>query len=174
MDNQKLSPGAFAKNYGLMLGLALVVIAVIMYVTGLQLKGVQWPMYVFYVLFAVTIFYAISQYKKSNDNYLSVSEALKVGVLVAIISSLVYAVYGLIFNYIIDPEFMGQMIEATREKMLENPDMTEEMVEQSISMMEKFTNPLIGTAFWIALSAFFGLIWSLIAGLVMKNEDINA
>ncbi len=55
--------------------------------------------------------------------------------------------------------------------MLENPNMTEEQVEQSIKMIEMFTNPLIGSAFWVAMSALFGLIWSLIAGLVMKNNS---
>jgi hypothetical protein len=55
--------------------------------------------------------------------------------------------------------------------MLENPNMTEEMVDQSLAMMEKFMNPLVGTAIWIALSAFFGLLYSLIGGLVMKKEQ---
>jgi hypothetical protein len=54
--------------------------------------------------------------------------------------------------------------------MLEqNPEMTEEMVEQGMKFIEMFTNPLVGNAIWIALSAFFGLIYGLIAGLVMKN-----
>ncbi|MDO6597042.1 DUF4199 domain-containing protein [Oceanihabitans sp. 2_MG-2023] len=170
METQNESVGSFAKNYGLVLGLILILIAVIMYVTGLQLEGVQWPMYIYYVIFPAIIIYAISQYKKSNANILSLGQAIKVGLLIAVISALIFAVYGLIFNYLIDPEFQGLAMEATRDKLLENPNLTEELVDQQMVMIEKFSNPLLGSAFWIALSAFFGLIYSLIGGLVMKKE----
>ena len=102
---------------------------------------------------------------------LKLGEAIKLGVMIGIISAIVYVIYGIIFNFIIDPEFMDLMKEATRDKMLENPNMTEQMVDQSMAMVEKFMNPIIGSAMWIALSAFFGLIYSLIGGLVMKKEE---
>ena len=171
METEKLTPGKFALNYGLVLGLVMIAIAVVMYVTGMALELKQWPQYLYYIIFPVTVIYAISQYKKSNGNLLRLGEAIKIGVLIGVISGLVYAVYGLIFNYIIDPEFMDLMMEATRDKMLENPNMTEEIVDQSMAMMEKFMSPLLGTAMWIAMSAFFGLIYSLIGGLVMKKEE---
>ena len=170
METQKLSTGKFAMNYGLILGAILILIVVMLYATGMQIDGVKWPMYIFYILFPVIIIYAISQYKKHNANVLSLSQALKVGLATAVISALVYAVYGLIFNYIIDPEFMELVIEAELDRLMENPDMTEEMVEQTEKVMGIFSNPLVGTTLWIALSAIFGLIYSLIGGLVMKKE----
>ena len=171
METQKLTPGKFALNYGLILGLVMIAIAVVTYVTGMALRLEQWPQWLYYVIFPVTVIYAISQYKKSNGNLLRLGEAIKLGVMIGIISAIVYVLYGIIFNYIIDPEFMDLMKEATRDKMLENPNMTEEMVDQSMAMVEKFMNPLLGSAMWIALSAFFGLIYSLIGGLVMKKEE---
>ena len=170
MENQAPVPGKFAMNYGILLGLIIVVIGVISYVTGLALKGEQWPQYVYYIIFPVLIMYAISQFKKKNANLLSLGQAIKVGLVIAIISALVYSVYGLIFNYIIDPGFMEQMMDVTRDKMLENPDMTEDMGDQQMEFIKIFFNPLLGTAMWIALSAFFGLIYSLIGGLIMKKE----
>jgi hypothetical protein len=170
MESQNVSVGSFAKNYGLVLGLILILIAVLMYVTGLQLKGEQWPMYIYYIIFPAVIIYAISQYKKSNANILSLGQAIKVGLLIAVISAIIFAVYGLIFNFLIDPEFQVLAMEATRDKLLENPNLTEELVDQQMVMIEKFSNPILGSAFWIALSAFFGLIYSLIGGLVMKKE----
>ena len=55
--------------------------------------------------------------------------------------------------------------------MLEAPNATQEIVDQQMKFVEMFMNPLIGSALWIGLSMFFGLIWSLIAGLVMKKEQ---
>ena len=171
METQKLTPGKFAMNYGLILGLVMIAISVVTYVTGMALEGTQWPQWLYYVIFPVTVIYAISQYKKSNGNLLKLGEAIKLGVLIGVISAIVYVIYGLIFNYIIDPDFMDIMKEVARDKMLERPDMTEEMVDQSMKFVEMFMNPFVGSAFWIAASAFFGLIYSLIGGLVMKKEE---
>ena len=171
MENQKPTAGKFALNYGVILGVLMIAIGVVTYVTGMALEGQQWPNIIYYIAFPVVIMYAISQYKKANANTLGLGDAIKVGLSIAVISAIVYLIYGLLFNYVIDPEFMGQMMEVQRDKLLENPNMTPEAVEQSMKMMEMMFNPLIGSAFWVAMSAFFGLIYSLIGGLVMKTKS---
>jgi glucan phosphoethanolaminetransferase (alkaline phosphatase superfamily) len=170
MDNQAPVPGKFAMNYGIILGLIMIVISVLMYVTGLALEGEQWPQFLYYIIFPIVIIYAINQFKKKNANILSLGQAIKVGLAIAVVSALVYAVYGLIFNYIIDPDFMGQMMDVTRDKMLETPDMTEELVDQQMEFIKIFFNPVLGTAMWVAMSALFGLIYSVIGGLIMRKE----
>ncbi|TVZ59304.1 uncharacterized protein DUF4199 [Flavobacteriaceae bacterium MAR_2010_105] len=170
METQKPTVGKFAMNYGIILGVIMILISVIMYVTGMSLDGVQWPQYLYYIIFPVVIFYAIGQFKKQNANVLSLGEAIKTGIAIAAISAIVYIIYGLIFNYIIDPEFMVQMKDVVRDKMLEAPNATQEMVDQQMKVVEMFMSPAIGSAFWIGASMLFGLIYSLIAGLVMKKE----
>ena len=169
MEEQRLSPGKFSINYGIILGVIFILINVILYVTGMALEGKQWPQYLYYLIFPTIIIYAISQYKKKNANVLSVGDALKTGVIIGVISAIVYILYSLIFNYLIDPGFMEDVMNITRDKMLENPNLTEDLVEQQMKMVKMFMNPFIGSAFWIAMSAFFGLLYGLIAGLVMKN-----
>ena len=171
METEKLSAGKFSINYGVILGLVMVVISVLTYVTGLAIKGAQWPTAIYYLVFPIVIFYAISQYKKRNGNLLSLSDALKVGVLIGIISAIVFVIYSLIFNYIIDPEFINEMIAVAKDKMIEeNPDMTQEMIDQGMKFVEMFANPGLMGAFWVAMSGIFGLIYALIGGLVMKKE----
>lgn len=171
MDSEIKSPGKFAVNHGIILGLILVVIYTLMYATNMLIEGVQWPMYLYYIIFPAYLIYAISQFKKANYNLLTLSDALKVGVAAAVISGLVYTVFSIILFYVIDPGLMDKMMEVTREKLYENPNMTSEMVDSSMAMMEKFSGPLFGSAIWIALSALFGLIYSLIGGMVMKKES---
>ena len=171
MESENLSPGKFAKNYGIILGVILVFIAVIMYATGMQLEGKQWPMYVFYIIFPVVIIYAISQFKKQQGNLLTVGEAIKVGLAVAVISALVFAVYSLLFNYVIDTEFTQQVMEAEIERQLESGAVTEEMLEATEGFRKIASNPFVGSTLFIALSAIFGLIYSLIGGLIMKREE---
>lgn len=170
MENQELTPGKFSINYGLILGAIMIIISVITYATGMALRGEQWPNYIYYLIFPIIVIYAISQFKKANNNILSVGQAIKVGLLVAIISALVSVVYNLLFIYVIDPEFIDQAMKVAEEKLYDNPKMTEEIAEQSMKMIKLFSNPAIGSAFIIAMSALFGLIYSLIAGLIMKRE----
>ena len=172
MEAQPIKPGKFAINYGVILGVVMIALSVISYVTGQAYEGAQWPQLTYYILFPIVIMYAISQYKKHNANVLSLGNAIKLGVIIGIVSAIVYVLYGILFNYVIDPEFMGQMMEVARDKMIEqNPDMTDEMIEQSMSFMEVMFNPFVGSAIWVAASALFGLIWSLIGGLVMKSNS---
>ncbi|MGC6430978.1 MAG: DUF4199 domain-containing protein [Jejuia sp.] len=170
METNQQTPGKFSVNYGLILGIIMIVISVVMYATGMMLEGKQWPMFIYYIIFPVFVIYTINKYKKHNANTLKLGEALKVGVSVAVVSAVVYGLYNILFNYLIDPEFIDKMMDVTREKLYENEKMTEEMIDKSMEMARKFSHPLIGSAMWIGLSALFGLIYSLIGGLVMKNE----
>jgi len=165
------SPAKIGVNYGIFLGIILILISVIMYVTGMAYEGAQWPMYLYYVIFPVTIIFGIKNYKAENNTYLSLSEALKVGVLIGVVSGIVSLIYNLIFNYIIEPEFGEQMIEIARNQMAEAGTLTDEQIEMSLGWVRWMTNPLLGGAIFIAMSAFFALIYSLIAGLVMKKEN---
>lgn len=171
MENPAVSPGKFGLSYGVLSGLIVVVISVIMYVTGMMIEGAQWPMWIYYLLFGAIIFYSISTYKKNNGSRLKISAALKIGLVIGIIAGLITALYTLVFNNFIDPEFMNQMMELNREKLLENPNVTEEMIKQSEEVMGVFRNPFILTAITIATSAFFGFLYALIAGLIMKTRE---
>ncbi|HPF95802.1 MAG: DUF4199 domain-containing protein [Flavobacteriaceae bacterium] len=171
METQKTSPGKFSVSYGIILGVIMIILAVVMYVTGMALEGKQWPQYLYYLIFPALIIYAISKYKKLNANILSLGDAIKIGLVAGVVSGVVYGIYNLLFHYVIDPEFLDKVMSMVKDKLMENPDMTEEMAEQSLSFMKKIFSPGIGTAIWIALSAIFGLIYSLIGGLIMKNEE---
>src|SRR5690606_35543718 len=172
MENTtSITPAKIGVNYGLFLGILLILISVVMYVTGMTYEGKQWPLYLYYAAFPVAIIFGIKNYKAENNSFLSLSEALKVGVLIGVISGVVYLIYNLIFNYIIEPDFSEQMLEIARNQMAEAGTLTEEQIEMSLGWVRWMTNPFLGGAIWIAMSAFFALIYSLIAGLVMKKEN---
>ena len=60
----------------------------------------------------------------------------------------------------------------TRQVMLQqNPNMTSEQAEMAISMTKKFMNPAIVIPATVAMFSFMGLIFSLIIGAFVKNEN---
>lgn len=173
MESEKLTAGKFGVNYGLYLGGIMIIISILMYATDMALEGTQWPVYLYYVAFPVIILFAISKFKRSNENVLSLGNALKLGLVIAIISALVYVVYIFIFNYIIDPEFNGKMIEVAESRIADS-DLPVETKESQLKMIKMFSSPMAGSIMWTAMSMFFGLLYSLIGGLVMKRSADNA
>jgi hypothetical protein len=171
MENQ-LSTKKFALTYGLILGLIAVLLAVLGYVMGAVEKAESWPSWIFYLIFAIFIFYAVFTYRKQNGGYMTLGQALKAGVSVAVISGVIYALYNYVFFTFIEPDIIERIMATAEEKMMiDNPQLTDDQVEMALSWAEKFANPIFGGAVLIVMSAFFGFIWSLFAGLIWKREE---
>lgn len=171
METQKASVKKVALPNGLILGFILVFIVVIMYATDMFQEGTQWPMYIYYLIYPFLIGYFVHSYRNKNGGFLSLGEALKIGITSAVIGGLVYVIYNIIFVTLIEPDFSAQMLEVAKDQMYEqNPNMTEEQADLALGFAEKFSNPFLGGAFWIIMSAFFGFIYSLISGLIFKRE----
>jgi len=174
MELQKQSPGKFALNYGLITGVAMILLAAIMYVTGLGLEGVQWPNWIYYAFFAGIIFYTINAYKKANAGVLSLGEAIKIGLTIAGVSAVIAIAYGYVFENFIDPEYIQQALKFQEDKLLENSSMSPEQKELQMKTMESMMSATLRNAILLGFSLIFGLIYSLIGGLIMKKESGDA
>ncbi len=172
MENQQATAKKFVLNYGLLLGIVSVIFGVIMYVTNVYLDpGVIYSAIGFLVLIVI-ITLGIKAFKTENDGYLSLGEALKVGIGVAVIGGIITAVWSFVLMNYIEPEYMNQIMEVQREKMIEmQPNMTESQLEAASEMTSKMSSPLMIMAFSLIGNLFFGLVISLIAGLIMKNKN---
>ena len=123
------------------------------------------------IITVLVIVYALKAFRKDNGGFMSLGESLKVGLAVALISGIIYAIFNYLFVTVIEPDYTAQIVEFTREQMLErNPDMPEDQMDMALTMTERFSQPWIMTAFVIIGSLFFGFIISLIAGLIMKRS----
>jgi hypothetical protein len=72
----------------------------------------------------------------------------------------------LILSLIYISEFINEMISITKDDML-NKILTSKEMEMGLEMMKKFMNPLI-----LSLQCIlYGLIYSLIVGAIVKNEN---
>lgn len=175
METQPLTVRKFILNNGVLLGVSSVILSVIMYVMNMHLDRNWIAGTLGFVLMIIFIVMGINQFKKNNGTFLSLSQALKIGVGIAVVAGIIGTIYQLIFMNVIEPDFMDKMMEKQYEQMVEsNPNMTQEQLDMSIEMAKKFSSPAITAAFSLIASAFFGLIISLIAGLVMKKENTYA
>jgi len=157
-----------AANYGLILGLAIVIYTLLLHFLGAgQNKVAGWGTFVFT---AVAIYVGTKSYRdKMLEGYISYGRALGSGMLIVVFASLIQAVFNYSFFAYISPESMQEMFVAMEEAMLETGT-PEDQIEMSVEMMKKFTTPLSIAISGIFTSAFVGLIISLVTAAFVKNE----
>ena len=169
MEENQVKTGKIAWMYGA-IGGGIGIVFTLMLMSMDMLYDQGWGKSVVSTLILVAaIVLAISSFKKQNQGFLTLGEALKTG----IGTSLVAAVIALIFTYLLMnflvPDFMDKTTELSRITIQEkSPQITPEQLDNALEMQKKF--------FWIAypmillFNLFIGFIVSLISGLVMKKE----
>lgn len=168
MENTQPTTGQFALRYGILLGAISIVFSLMLHFMDMQYdQGMGKNIASLVMLFGIIIF-AILQFKKANESYISVSDALKIGIGTALIGAIITILYLLLYVNVIDPSFHEQIAELSRAGMKEqNPEMTKEQVDTAIEMQQKFfwvTYPFI-----LIFNLFVGFVISLITGLVVKK-----
>lgn len=171
MEIQTASVKKIALPYGAVLGLFTVLLSVIVYVMDLTYEQPWWQGALGFVAMIICILIGIKTFKKDNAGFLSLGEALKVGLAISLIAAIFGVIFNLIFMTVIEPDFIANMLAATEDNMLaQNPNMTQEQIDMGMSITETMMSPTIITAMAIIMTLFFGFIISLITGLVMKVE----
>ncbi len=171
MENQQKSTSKITLHYGIILGVVSILLSVILYALGMHYDQ-DWKQATFgFLIMATVIYLAIKKYKDFNDGYLTIGEAIKTGIGVAVVGSIISVVYSLIFMNFIEPDFIANVMEKAEVQMIEqNPNLTDDQVEQGLAFVEKLTSPLVISAISIMGGLFYGLIISLIIGLVLKKN----
>lgn len=171
MENTQVSTKKIIVNYGLLLGIVSVVFGVILYVTDGYMDQNWVHSLIGFIILIGGIVFGIKAYKTANGGFLTLGEGLKVGIGIALIGGLISVIWTLLLMQVIEPDMMEKMAEISREKMQEQyPDFTQEQLDQSAAMAEKFSSPFIISAFSLLFNLFFGFIFSLVASLVMQKK----
>ncbi|TDU39696.1 uncharacterized protein DUF4199 [Gelidibacter sediminis] len=169
METQKPSIKPIAYTYGLYLALVSIIILVIMYVANLQQSWILSA--VSSLASIVVLVYGIKTYKHQNAGFLTVGEAIKVGLAIAVIGGILAAIYAYLHYAYIYPEF----IDMARDKAYldiseQNPNMSEEQISKTMEISNIFMTPMFFSLTTVIGSLLFGLVVSVIAGLVMKKD----
>ncbi len=157
-----------AMNWGIILGIVLIIYSLIMYFLGLSLQ--KWVGYINYVLMIGGIIYSTIQYR---DNVLGGSitygKALGFGTLVIMFGSIITAVYAYVFYAYIDPDMITKILEMAEEEMV-NKGLPDEQIEMALEMQSKFMKPGLMALMSLPVVTFFGFLFSLITSIFLKKE----
>lgn len=171
MENQPAEPKKTILNYGVIFGIISVFLGVVMYITNAYLQP-HWAYTLLgFIVFVIVVSLGIKAFKTENRGFLSLGEALKVGVGIALIGGIIVAVWSFALMTIIEPDYMANMAEIQREQMVERfPDMSQQQIDDASEMSGKFLSPWITIPVSLVVNLFFGLIIALFAGLVMRQQ----
>ncbi|NBL64899.1 DUF4199 family protein [Flavobacterium sp. NST-5] len=172
---EKQSMKSLILNYGIMLGVISIMISVIGYITSdnyfeqnsiVQIIGT--------LLLIVFIVIPIRIFKKNNNGFLELGQAIKISLGVSAISAILSAVYIWVFSNYIEPDFLNMLIEYQKAEAIKaNPTMSAEQLNQGIEAARNFMMPMTYVMI-IAVTLFVGFLTGLITGLVLKKSRPQA
>ncbi len=169
MENQTDSKGIII-NYGLLYGAALILFSLITYAMGKHLDGGYTGIVITAIVIITTIFLGIKKFKTNNNEFLNFGQAIKIGVGIAVLGTLLSIIYNQIFINFIEPDFMNQILLKTEETLID-AGFSDEQIEMQIAMQKKMSGPFISSALGILFFAFVGFVVSAIIGAIMQKRE---
>ncbi|MBN1986071.1 MAG: DUF4199 domain-containing protein [Prolixibacteraceae bacterium] len=153
---------------GIYLAIVLILLSVIFYVTGNPFsKLAQWLTYA--ILIAGVVLAQVN-YKKALGGTMTYGQALAVGLLTVIFSSIISSIYTYLLYSVIDPSLQEQMRLYTEEQIVKKGNVSEEQMEMALEMATKFQTPGMMAVFGIFGGAIGGLVISLITAIFTQKK----
>ncbi len=168
MEENQPKTGKFALTFGLILGAVSVIFGVMLYSLDLHYERGFAVQSVNIALMIAAIFICVFQFKKANLGFLTISQALKLGAGVGLISAIIGLLYFFILSNFIEPGYMDKLFEIGKAQALEsNPKLTVEQIDQGIEMQKKFA--WMSYPIGLIFSVLLGLVFGFFAGLIFKK-----
>ena len=162
-------------NYGAVLGLCLMLIALIFWVLGVDEQQSVIPAILNNMLIIGFLVYAINQYRDNfNNGFISYSESLKLGTSLAFFSSVIIAFYTVIQITYLNPDMLANIMNMTEQAMLEaDPEISDQQLDLALSMTSKFMQPHWIMIMGVLGGTFMGFLFSLVISIFVKKENPN-
>ncbi len=169
-----------AINGGLLLGLISIVYSVILYVLDIMPVGISTGLIMLAIsllIYFFIIFYTSKSYRNNIlGGYISFGQAFVFGLLVAIFASILSSIYSYIFNALIDPEYAGRVLSATRdwtESFMESKGLPESSIADALDKIDSkgSVTPLKSVRQALIGGTIFGVIISLITSAIVKKKS---
>ncbi|MCK5442260.1 MAG: DUF4199 domain-containing protein [Maribacter sp.] len=169
MEDNQPKTGKFALNYGIILGAVSIAFGVMLYSMDMHYEQ-GWTVRVISIALTIAvIIWATSEFKKANSGLLSLSDALKLGTGIGLISAILSLLYYAILTNVIEPGFMDKVFDIAKvEAFANNPKLTDEQWAKGVEIQKNFA--WVAYPVGIIISIIMGLIIGLVTGLIMKKE----
>jgi hypothetical protein len=156
--------------YGLLIGLALVLLAVVDSFLGFYNTNKLFNL-LNYAVPAGGIIWGALQFRKESEGFMNYGQVVSYGVLAAVFFGIVMAVYSILLVTVIDPAYVERVQALVAEQLHATGTFTEQQIETVLDMNAK----MMRNPWWTCFTSVFGavlegLIISLIAGIFIRRN----
>jgi Protein of unknown function (DUF4199) len=168
-----------AINNGIILGVVLIILQVIMWMSDFIPVGIVKGLLTFViylVLYIIVIFLFTKNYRnKELSGYITYGNAFLYGLVVFMISTILVAIYNYIFLLFIDPEYTARVMQATinwTENFMRSKGVSELEIDKNLDKIRSkpLPSPLNSSLKSILFGVIIGGIVSLISSAFAKKE----
>lgn len=171
MEQKPTSAFIAAFMPGIYLGLALIVFRLVLFLLDVDMES--YVNFSIYVVLAIGLFWGIVNYRDVHrQGLISYGGAFGSGFAIGLYASVLLGIFTYFFVQYIDPSLVEQVMIKAEEGMLDqNPNMTDEQIEQALSMVEIFSSPVMLAVMGFIYNVVISVIFSLIIAIFAKRED---
>ncbi len=156
---------------GIYVGFALIIFSLITFLLDVEYDS---PIkYISYVLLALGLFWATISFRdKYMGGHIEYGKAFSAGFYTGLFAAVLTGIFTFIYIQYIDPGLIDEIMLTTEETMLEqNPEMSDDQIDQALSMTEMFMSPWIMSVMGFISNVVVSAIFSLIIAIFAKREN---
>jgi hypothetical protein len=175
IDPSAVSIRPVSLRYGLIGGLALVVISLVLQLTGMTDSATGKGGWLAFLLSLVVMFgviYLAIQKHRDDElgGFMSFGRGLGVGALTSLIMLLISAVFTFLYFTVIDPGIIETMMENSIAQM-EEQGLSDDQIEQSMGFVKWMMNPVFLTISGTIVNYIVAFILSIIGAGILSRKD---
>ncbi len=156
-------------NYGVILGLSLVIYSLFIWMLGETTnKNLS---FVTYIIMISGIIISTKTFRdQEQGGYITYGRGLAVGTLTCFFAGIITSFFTFLLYTVIDPGLIDRTY-ALMENAYYESGMNDNQVETALNLAKKFTNPFTMMVFGFIGSVFMGFVFSLITSVFLKKEE---
>ena len=167
MEENQPKTGKYSLNFGLILGVISVVFALMLYSMDAHASQDPSNTVISVIIMVGVIIWGIISFRKANEGYLTLGEALKLGAGIALVAGIIGVLYTMLLANVLDTEFIVKIAENQKAAGEAAGVMTEAEIQQQYDgTIDYFW---ISYPFILIFNIIAGLIIGLIGGLILKK-----
>lgn len=156
---------------GIFLGIVLIVFSLILFLLDVDheshLTKISW------IILVVGLAWSIYNFRNKHlGGFIEYKTAFAAGFYTGLFASLISAIFTFFYVQFIDTGLTQEILLRAEEQIItQYPDMSDEQLEQALSMTEIFTNPIMMSIMGFIINLFMSTVLSLIIAIFAKREN---
>jgi hypothetical protein len=170
MTQDKNLPNKIGLALGTTLGIVVISIGIIRYKTGMILRNDQTLSYLYWLIFALSIFFAVSRFRKLDAVSFSLGQTIKIGIFAGLLSGALYTLYIVILNNYIVPDLSSKIVHYYEQELASNSsELSKEDLVDSVTITK--LSPAVRGVIYTLVCMIFGTVYSVLSTIILKRLD---